>query len=214
MEGFHSDSKCLDGKEINFDEFLLMYIGNGFENLDPNKFEINNENEGFPLEEKTFIKEQIVKYEYISKDTEGSVLDRTVHLKCELYLNHLRMRLGFLETSPGSSLNKKVEPSSVEFIGTRSQIALFYVVLQNAGLKARFKAGEKVKDIRKICPQLIIEKTGVPITEKSFQLKYNEISNNKAGYSGEDYNKVEKVINERYPEALEELKNFFRRDLF
>lgn len=108
---------------------------------------------------------------------------------------------------------EKIEiQETAEYIGTRSQIALFYAVMQNSGLKPRFK--EKIKDIREICPQLIIEETGDPITEKSFQLKYNEITSKKIGYSGNDYMKVEKVITEKYPEALPALKTFFRRDLF
>lgn len=205
---FHSDSKKLDGVEISFEKFAFMFIGNGFDGMDPDRFEVSNESDGFPLREDIFIKEEIDRYKYILKETEGSVLDRTLHLRCELFLKHLKDQLKKIEEKP----EKHTISETAEFIGSRSQIALYYAVMQDSGLRPRFK--EKIKDIRKVCPQLIIEDTGEPITEKSFQLKYNEITNKKIGYSGNDYLKVEKVISEKYPEALPELKNFFRRDLF
>ncbi|MEO2061925.1 MAG: hypothetical protein ABGW97_02995 [Christiangramia sp.] len=109
---FFSDSRRLDGKVINTDKFLEVYVGNGFEKIKACRFETNDKNEGFPLKEEYFIKEKINKYEYILNATEGSALNRTIHMKCELFLNYLRKRLKKFkknntpETSPELQLNQ------------------------------------------------------------------------------------------------------------
>jgi len=97
---FCSENVIYNGNRLDRDEIHIMVMG-GLQVIDMEKqgFQVDDQNDGFPLLEKNFIEEEISTYTEIHRDTFGDPLNRITRLRTDIYLKYLKERLqGISET--------------------------------------------------------------------------------------------------------------------